>query len=50
MDWKNANFNLFHQLDHYHHGFTKTGFATDHCSIDRPINIYSKRHFFEHNA
>ena len=32
MGWKKANLNLFHQLDH--HGFTKTGFATDHCSID----------------
>lgn len=37
-------------LPHANHECVKPGFAIESYSVDKPINFYSKRHVFEHNA
>ena len=34
----------------YKYGSIKPRFTIDKYSIDKPINIYSDRHIFKHNA
>ena len=34
----------------FYHGCVKPVFTIDNCYIDKPMNFYSNRHFFEHSA